>query len=158
MYTRKILYRHLTVYRYPKSGIMEKLQNQEEGEIKMEDGEISDGNQKKQECPTEEGEIIENKNKRPQQNLKFLECKFCKFTQPISDSLSKFSQVVLCPFARFRRHLTREHLVCFICEEKFVYNFDLEDHDNTVHKANGNYLTCNTNKCVYTTKKSFTYF
>ena len=132
---------------------MEKLQNEEEGEIKMEDGEIPAGKKRQQESIKEEGEIIENENKRLQLNQKFLKCKFCKFTQPISDTESNFAQTVLCPFARFRRHITRKHMICFICEEHFVYNFDLENHNNTVHQANEGYITCNINRCVYTTKQ-----
>ena len=118
----------------------------------MEDGEISAGKQRKQELQKEEGEILENKNKVWQHNLKSLNCKYCTFTQPVCDTLSSFAQNVLCPFARLRRHITREHMICYICEEPFLYRFDLEDHDNSVHKSNGNNLTCNNNKCVFTSK------
>ena len=59
---------------------MIKFQNQEEGEIKMEEGEIPAGKHRKLEPQKEEGEIIENKNKYLQQNLKSLKCKHCSFS------------------------------------------------------------------------------
>ena len=131
---------------------MLKVQNQEEGEIKMEEGEIFAGKQRKVESQKEEGEIIENKTKYLRQNLNSLKCKHCTFTQPVSDTLSIFAQNVLCPVARFRRHITREHMRCYICEEPFLHKIELQDHDISVHRLNENYLTCNNNKCVFTSK------
>ena len=137
--------KHLTVYNYITHIIMEKLQNKEEGEIKMEDGEIPVEKMRQLESLKEEGGIIENENKGLQLNLKFLKCIFCIFVQPISDTESKFAQTVLCPFARFRRHITKENMLCFICEEHFDYSFDLEDHIYTIHQVNEGYITCNIN-------------
>ena len=59
---------------------MIKFQNQEEGEIKMEEGEIPAGKQRKLQSQKEEGEIIENKNKYLRPNLKSLKCKHCSFS------------------------------------------------------------------------------